>query len=188
MQIRTESFQPYDHLDSNLAFCRFDRATHVTFSANRNPHVAWLDVPVTTRSFALLFWDSEVPTRPDDVNQEGREVPLELPRADFFHWVAADLPANLREIPEGSHSAGVVARGKAPGPTPHGGLQGKNDYTGWFAGHAEMEGTYAGYDGPCPPWNDSRMHAYHLAVYALDVASLRESIARFLHKHHDEQS
>ena len=35
-----------------------------------------------------------------------------------------------------------------------------------------MEGTYGGYDGPCPPWNDSIVHRYHLTVYALDVPSL----------------
>lgn len=29
-----------------------------------------------------------------------------------------------------------------------------------------------GYDGPCPPWNDERIHTYHFIVYALDVVSL----------------
>ena len=32
-----------------------------------------------------------------------------------------------------------------------------------------MEGDYGGYDGPCPPWNDSIVHHYHFTVYALDV-------------------
>jgi Phospholipid-binding protein len=31
-----------------------------------------------------------------------------------------------------------------------------------------MAGTYRGYDGPCPPWNDMRVHRYHFTVYALD--------------------
>ena len=35
-----------------------------------------------------------------------------------------------------------------------------------------MGGDYGGYDGPCPPWNDSIMHHYHFTVYALDIASL----------------
>ena len=35
-----------------------------------------------------------------------------------------------------------------------------------------MGGHYGGYDGPCPPWNDSILHHYHFTVYALDVASL----------------
>ena len=33
-------------------------------------------------------------------------------------------------------------------------------------------GTYLGYDGPCPPWNDARVHRYRFGVQALDVASL----------------
>ena len=32
-----------------------------------------------------------------------------------------------------------------------------------------MAGTYLGYDGPCPPWNDERVHHYHFTLYALDV-------------------
>ena len=26
-----------------------------------------------------------------------------------------------------------------------------------------------GYDGPCPPWNDSLTHHYHFTMYALDL-------------------
>jgi phosphatidylethanolamine-binding protein (PEBP) family uncharacterized protein len=32
-----------------------------------------------------------------------------------------------------------------------------------------MKGSYYGYDGPCPPWNDSIVHHYHFTLYALDV-------------------
>ena len=39
----------------------------------------------------------------------------------------------------------------------------------WFAGDPDMSGTYRGYDGPCPPWNDMRVHRYHFTVYALKV-------------------
>ena len=35
-----------------------------------------------------------------------------------------------------------------------------------------MGGDYGGYDGPCPPWNDERMHRYRFVVYALDVDTL----------------
>ena len=35
-----------------------------------------------------------------------------------------------------------------------------------------MEGDYYGYDGPCPPWNDSLIHHYVFTVYALDLPSL----------------
>src|SRR3546814_9434666 len=33
-----------------------------------------------------------------------------------------------------------------------------------------MEGRYLGYDGPCPPWNDERVHRYHFEVLALGIA------------------
>ncbi|MGH6961631.1 MAG: YbhB/YbcL family Raf kinase inhibitor-like protein, partial [Dongiaceae bacterium] len=109
------------------------------------------------------------PTRPDDVNQAGREVPFDLPRADFVHWLLVDIPAGLREIAEGSCSQGVTAHGKAQPPGPDGSRQGVNDYTGWFKGDAAMEGVYRGYDGPCPPWNDSRVHRYTFELLATDL-------------------
>jgi Raf kinase inhibitor-like YbhB/YbcL family protein len=171
MHLRSDSFQPYDFIDLKYAFGKAHATRHVELSSNLNPHLAWSDVPEGTRSFALLAWDPEVPTVGTDVNQEGRSVPLDLPRADFFHWVLYDLPADLREIAAGAHASGVTARGKAPGAAPQG-LQGLNDYTGWFAGDPDMAGNYGGYDGPCPPWNDTRVHAYIFEIYALDVPKL----------------
>ena len=50
--------------------------------------------------------------------------------------------------------------------------QGGNDYTGWFAGDAELGGDYFGYDGPYPPPNDLRTHRYFFRLFALDVATL----------------
>jgi phosphatidylethanolamine-binding protein (PEBP) family uncharacterized protein len=35
-----------------------------------------------------------------------------------------------------------------------------------------MEGDYYGYDGPCPPWNDSLVHHYVFTVYAVDLERL----------------
>jgi Raf kinase inhibitor-like YbhB/YbcL family protein len=172
VHIRSDSFRPYDFLDAALAFGKHDPASNIALAGNRNPHLGWSGVPDNTRSFVVLCFDVDGPTDGTDVNQTDRSVPLDLPRADFFHWVAADLPANLREIAEGAHSEGITPRGKAAGATPSGGLQGINDYTSWFASDADMAGDYGGYDGPCPPFNDERVHGYHFAVYALDVESL----------------
>ena len=47
-----------------------------------------------------------------------------------------------------------------------------NDYTGWFAGNAEMSGRYFGYDGPFPPFNDSLIHHYVFTLYALSIERL----------------
>ncbi len=172
MHISSDSFKPYDYFDERLALGKHADEGHFTFAGNRNPHLAWSGAPAGTKSFALLCFDADVPSEGTDVNQEGRTVPIDLPRVDFFHWVVADLPAGLAEIAEGSHSDGVTVKGKAAGPTPDGGVQGANDYTSWFAGNPDMGGDYCGYDGMGPPWNDERVHGYRFAIYALDVATL----------------
>ena len=50
--------------------------------------------------------------------------------------------------------------------------QGLIDYTGWFGSDPNMAGQYFGYDGPCPPWNDLRLHHYLFRLYALDTPRL----------------
>jgi phosphatidylethanolamine-binding protein (PEBP) family uncharacterized protein len=70
----------------------------------------------------------------------------------------------------GACGEGVVAGGTRAPPGPPGSCQGRNDYTGWFASDADMAGDYLGYDGPCPPWNDERLHHYRFHLRALDVA------------------
>ena len=145
----------------------------MTLSENRNPHLAWDDVPDGTRSFALIVHDVDVPSKADDVNQEGREIPADLPRVDFHHWVMFDLPADLRAIADGEFSKTVTPRGKAGPMIPHhpvdGALHGLNSYTDWFANDHDMSGDYYGYDGPCPPWNDSLLHHYVFTLSALSV-------------------
>jgi len=172
MQLRSDSFHPYARIPSRLAFGEYDPATHVRYAGNRNPHLAWTGVPRDTKSFALMCWDVDVPSEGSRVNRAGMSVPLDLKRVEFFHWVVCDLPATVRTIAEGSHSDGITPRGKRLGTTPSGGVQGLNDYTGWFATDTEMKGDYAGYDGPGPPWNDERVHGYRFAIYALDVPTL----------------
>jgi Raf kinase inhibitor-like YbhB/YbcL family protein len=172
MRIDSDSFRDGERIPETYAFGVIDDQTHVAFGPNRNPHLVWNEAPAETKSFALICHDRDVPTRPDDVNQEGREVPPDLPRADFFHWVLIDLPASVTEIAEGSFADGVVEGGRDTTGSPHRSRQGTNDYTGWFAEDEEMAGVYAGYDGPCPPWNDSLIHHYTFTVWALDVDRL----------------
>jgi Raf kinase inhibitor-like YbhB/YbcL family protein len=112
-----------------------------------------------------------VPSKPDDVNQEGRTVPADLPRVDFYHWVLIDIPATVTELQVGADSAGVTPKGKEQTPDLAGANRGVNGYTGWFAGDPDMGGDYFGYDGPCPPWNDSIPHHYVFSVYALDIVT-----------------
>jgi Raf kinase inhibitor-like YbhB/YbcL family protein len=144
----------------------------VGFSDNLSPPLAWSDPPAGTRSLALICHDFDVPSVGDDVNQPDREVPADLPRVDFFHWVLIDLPPTVSGFEEGQWSRGFTARGK-PGPATDGAArQGLNDYSVWFAGDADNAGSYFGYDGPFPPFNDSLVHHYVFTLYALDVARL----------------
>ncbi len=170
MELTSSSFSDGSMIPGEYAFCLPDPATHATFGPNLNPHLAWSRVPEGTESFVLMCIDDDCPTKPDDVNQPDREVPADLPRGEFVHWVVVDLPADCRRIDAGEFAEGVVEKGKDLEPGPHGSRQGLNDYTGWFEGDLGMEGRYYGYDGPCPPWNDSRVHHYTFTVYALDMA------------------
>ena len=175
MKLKSTSFTDGMTLPSELAFAVIDEnnvRTHITSGQNSNPHLLWSDVPAGTRSFVVICHDPDVPSLGDDVNKEGREVPAELPRVDFYHWLLLDVSPTMREINAGSHSTGVTAHGKS-GPAAPGGLRhGVNDYTHWFASDETMNGVYYGYDGPCPPWNDVLVHRYVFTVYALDIESL----------------
>ncbi|QAU35756.1 YbhB/YbcL family Raf kinase inhibitor-like protein [Janthinobacterium sp. 17J80-10] len=176
MKFWSNSFQDGAVIPGEFAFCVIDPATHVTLSANKNPHLAWSELPGGTRSLVLVCHDPDVPSRGDDVNQEGRTVPADLPRVDFFHWVLVDLPAHLTAIEAGTASSGVTPRGKSGpqigNPAFAQARHGLNDYTGWFAGDPDMAGDYCGYDGPCPPWNDAIAHRYVFTLFALDVERL----------------
>jgi len=172
MKLTSSSFADGGVIPAEFAFCAMDPRTRVTLSKNRNPNLTWSGMPAGTKSFAVTCHDPDVPSRGDDVNQEGRSVSKSLPRVDFFHWVLVEVPATVPAIGAGEFSSAVTPRGK-PGPeAPHGARQGINDYTGWFAADAEMAGDYYGYDGPCPPWNDEIPHRYVFTVYALDVGRL----------------
>jgi Raf kinase inhibitor-like YbhB/YbcL family protein len=172
MKLTSSNFADNARIPGGLAFAVPDPAEHVKLSTNRNPHLRWTDAPRGTQSFAVVCHDPDVPTKPDDVNQEGRTVPKSLPRADFFHWALIDLPASptgIGEIREGEFADGVTPRGKKGPGAAQGARQGINDYTAWFAGDKDMSGNYFGYDGPCPPWNDEIAHRYIFTLYALEV-------------------
>ena len=173
MRIRSDDLEHMQPIPEEFAFGRpGPDGEPFALSTNQNPHLAWSDVPEATRSFALICVDTDVPTRGDDVNKEGRHVPASMPRTEFFHWIMVDIPLECRELGAGSCAEGVVAHGRKNPPGPPGARQGINDFTGWFASDPAMAGDYYGYDGPCPPWNDDLLHHYHFRVYALDVPTL----------------
>jgi Raf kinase inhibitor-like YbhB/YbcL family protein len=89
------------------------------------PRLTWTGVPEATRSLALIVDDPDAP------------------RGTFTHWVLYDVPADLREIGEGT----------APG------AQGKNSFG------------RSGYGGPCPPPGDAP-HRYRFTLHALDIPTV----------------
>ncbi|MEO5734074.1 MAG: YbhB/YbcL family Raf kinase inhibitor-like protein [Rubrivivax sp.] len=176
MKLWSNSWTNGDRIPVRFAAGRPDGQGGTTFGDNLNPHLGWSELPSGTQSMVLICHDFDVPTRADDVNQPGREVPADLPRRDFYHWVLIDLPPRPTEIAEGDFSSGFVARGK-PGPyvregARDGARHGRNDFTGWFADNPDMAGDYFGYDGPYPPFNDSLVHHYVFTLYAVALARL----------------
>ncbi|MDO3721488.1 YbhB/YbcL family Raf kinase inhibitor-like protein [Marinobacter sp. chi1] len=171
MKLEVRGIEDGQPIPERFAFGVYSSTDHMSFGPNKNPELVWDQVPDGTRSFAVIMFDPDVPSVADDVNKEGRTVAADLPRVDFFHWLLVDIPADTRRIPEGEDSDGVAPKGKAGGPGPIG-VRGVNNYTQFLAGNPDMGGTYCGYDGPCPPWNDEIMHHYHFEIFALDVDSL----------------
>lgn len=89
--------------------------------------LAWTDPPPGTKSFALIADDPDAPM------------------GTWVHWVAYDLPAETRELPEGVSKQETLQDGTK---------QGLNDFG------------RVGYGGPCPP--PGKPHRYFFKLYSLD--------------------
>ena len=166
LELQIDGIAQGEPIPARFAFCAGD-----AMGDNISPALAWSGAPAGTRSFVITCVDPDAPTDATDVNVEGRTVPASLPRAEFTHWLLADIPADRSGLAEGEAGSGIVAKGKPPGPSC-GGVAGRNDYTAWFEGDADMAGTYGGYDGPCPPSNDEIVHHYVFTVHAVDTTTL----------------
>ncbi|GAB4182723.1 MAG: YbhB/YbcL family Raf kinase inhibitor-like protein [Wenzhouxiangellaceae bacterium] len=171
MKLFSEDLRDQQAIDPRFAFGRPDGQGKMILSDNLNPHLAWSEVPATTRSFALVCIDPDVPASAEQANQEAVTIPHDAPRTDFYHWNMINIAADSRHIDRGVCSQGVTVGGKQQPSGPAGTTQGLNDYTRFMAGSG-MAGQYHGYDGPCPPWNDERLHHYQFCLYALDIAYL----------------
>jgi Raf kinase inhibitor-like YbhB/YbcL family protein len=103
-----------------------------------SPALAWTAPPDGTVSLALVADDPDAP------------------RGTWVHWVVYDLPATLRELPEGFGAGDRL---------PAGAHLGRNDFR------------KVGYGGPCPP--PGAPHRYYFRLYALDaMLELRPSATR----------
>lgn len=102
---------------------------------NRAPALNWQSPPAGTRSFAVTVYDPDAPTG-----------------SGWWHWLAFNLPADSRSLPEGS--------GQPGGPAlPAGSVQSLTDFG------------QPGFGGACPPSGD-KAHRYVFTVHALKVPRL----------------
>ena len=172
MKIFSDTFGDMEFLPDTCAFGLLGPDKQYRWGANRNPHLAWSELPLGVRSLALINDDLDVPVKLDTFNKDGSVVAKDQQRRSLCHWILVDIDPAGGPLAFGELSDGVSVGGK-PGPQAERGMrQGINEYTDWFSNDAEMRGDYFGYDGPCPPWNDERAHRYVFTLYALDIARL----------------
>lgn len=162
LAVTVDSLRPGGVILGAYAYCVPAKTGHVARGPNRNPAISWAKGPAGTASYAIVVVDTDVPTVFTSANKEGMTIPADLKRRDFYHFLLVDVLPATTSLPAGADSRGAAA--KPAGPTPRG-VRGQNDYGG----------VRAGYDGPCPPWNDTIPHHYHFQVYALNVARLNVS-------------
>lgn len=165
LKVTLKGIQAGKPIPAKYAFCKPDAKKRTVDGGNVSPGISWSKGPEGTKSYVIIMHDPDVPTVFDDANKEGKTLPATMPRQNFYHWVLVDIPADRTSLAEGQDSDKVKKPGKPAGVMEYG-TRGVNDY-GKFMG-----GMFGGYDGPCPPWNDERLHHYTFTVYALNVANL----------------
>ena len=172
MRLTSSSFAEGEFMPAECAFSYVDEQHRYSDAPNRNPALAWQDLPPGTGSLVLINDDLDVPVDLSGYGKEGVVLGPETPRRRLCHWVLVDLDPAGPPIALGEFSDGVTPGGK-PGPEgPRGTRQGVNGFTDHPWSEPEMHGTYFGYDGPRPPWNDTAPHRYEFCLYALDLERL----------------
>ena len=117
MKIRSDSFEHGKPIPAEFALGA--TSSKDGLGGNRNPHLAWDDVPDGTRSFVLLCIDTDAPTDGALVADASTPIPVEHPRGDFVHWAVANLPGAVREFAGDAAMAGQYHGYDGPYPPPH---------------------------------------------------------------------
>ena len=169
MKLTSASFHHNQRIPGHCAYGIPDAKEHMKLGQNRNPQLSWSDIPKGAKSLVLLCIDVDVPSTLANFNREGTVIEASLPRVEFCHWAMVDIAPRDGRVAEGECSDGITAHGKKNPPGPPGSRQGINEYTGFMASDPDMAGDYYGYEGPCSPWNDERLHHYRFTLYATDL-------------------
>ena len=140
MKIHSETFNDGQPIPDRCAFGVPDAEQHMLLGENRNPALAWSQIPEGAKSLVLICVDTDVPSSLEHFNKEDVTVPADLPRVDFYHWVMVDIPASDGGVGEGACSSGITAGGKQDPGGPAGSRQGINGYTGFMADDPDMKG------------------------------------------------
>ncbi|MBY0407966.1 MAG: YbhB/YbcL family Raf kinase inhibitor-like protein [Rickettsiales bacterium] len=149
-----------------FAYCTANGSGGTKDGPNLNPAMRWSPPPPGSKSLALLVTDPDVPQDFSKANVPGERIEADAPRRMFYHWVLVDIPIHVGGLLEGIDSKGITPGGNDWGTKAYG-TNGQNDYA------SISPGPHGGYEGPCPPWNDARVHRYHFTLYALDIPSLK---------------
>lgn len=165
--VTMDAFEPNQFIKADHAFC-----VEKGFGKNISPAISWSNAPQGTQSFVIMMYDPDVPQDFSKAGKKDVEIGSEEKRQIFYHWVLADIPANVTSLAEGAEGKGVKANRFSVNKKAPVGVRGLNDYTKFMKKDRKMKGNYLGYDGPCPPSNDARIHRYVFVVYALNVPSL----------------
>jgi Raf kinase inhibitor-like YbhB/YbcL family protein len=116
--------------------------TRFTEDNRLSPRLVWSGAPEGTRSFAVSITDPDLPEA------------FNFPRS-FAHWLVYNIPASVRELPEGASGNAML---------PAGAVELNSDFVTF-----KIPGFGRGYGGPWPP---DRQHRYFFTVYALKAERL----------------
>jgi Raf kinase inhibitor-like YbhB/YbcL family protein len=173
LTVTLEGLLPSGNLPISAAFCLPKGSDQKP--QDRSPGLRWSAGPAGTKSYVVIMVDPDVTANLALMNKPGVTIPVDSPRQNIYHWELIDIPPSVTSLAPGEDGDGFVPGGKPIGPGTVG-IRGTNDYWPLFNNNPNMPpamaGPYGGYDGPCPPSNDLKVHTYRFQVYALDVPTL----------------